>query len=159
MWAQKLGLPTLEPTLLNELFQLMMLTRVDYTIFFRELTKLPSAPSALKRSFYLPSSEELNERWGAWLRRWRELVIDSGDPEERAAAMRRVNPSVTWREWLIAPAYQQAERGDYTLIHELQEVFRRPYHELDPELASTYDELRPRALFNVGGVSHYSCSS
>ena len=73
--------------------------------------------------------------------------------------MKWVNPSVTWREWLIAPAYQQAEQGDHGLFRELQAVFSDPYDEPAPELATKYDRLRPRHFFNAGGVSHYSCSS
>jgi len=38
-------------------------------------------------------------------------------------------------------------------------VFRHPYEALSPELAATYDRLKPRDFFNAGGVSHYSCSS
>jgi uncharacterized protein YdiU (UPF0061 family) len=73
--------------------------------------------------------------------------------------MKRVNPRITWREWLIAPAYEQAAQGDTTLIQELQAVFSHPYDELPAELAAKYDRLKPREFFNAGGVSHYSCSS
>jgi uncharacterized protein YdiU (UPF0061 family) len=76
-----------------------------------------------------------------------------------SAAMKRVNPKVTWREWLIAPAYGSAAQGDFRAIQELQEVFSHPYDELSPELEATYDRLKPREFFNAGGVSHYSCSS
>jgi len=110
----------------------------------------------LKASFYLPSSEELDGRWQAWLQRWRQQI---GDPAETAAAMQRLNPAITWREWLIAPAYEQAAQGDFSLIHELQAVFRDPYGTPPPELAARYDRLKPREFFNAGGVSHYSCSS
>jgi hypothetical protein len=70
-----------------------------------------------------------------------------------------VNPAITWREWLVAPAYEQAALGDFTLIRELQAVFRRPYGPPAPELAGRYDRLKPREFFQAGGVSHYSCSS
>ena len=73
--------------------------------------------------------------------------------------MKQTNPNVTWREWLVAPAYQQAERGDYALVHELQEVFSRPYDALPPKLTARYDRLKPGEFFHAGGVSHYSCSS
>ena len=73
--------------------------------------------------------------------------------------MQRVNPAVTWREWLIAPAYELAARGDYTLIQKLQELFSHPYRSPAAGLAATYDRLKPREFFNAGGVSHYSCSS
>ena len=137
----------------------MLHTKVDYTIFFRELSHIPDELSALKRSFYQPSSEQLDAQWEDWLQRWRHLVTSSGDPQKTSDAMKQINPCVTWREWLVAPAYQQAERGVHGLVHELQEVFSNPYDEPSPELAAKYDRLKPREFFNAGGVSHYSCSS
>ena len=159
MWANKLGLVTLDSELLKDLFQLMIQSNVDYTIFFRELSNLPDDVSTLKRSFYLPSSNEIDEHWNVWLQRWRELITAQGDLTQISIAMKQVNPSVTWREWLIAPAYQQAEHGDPQLINELQQVFSKPYQDLSDELASKYDRIRPQEFFNAGGISHYSCSS
>jgi uncharacterized protein YdiU (UPF0061 family) len=137
----------------------MVASKVDYTIFFRRLSDIPEQVSALQESFYVPCSEELDGQWKSWLQRWRHQVTGSGDTSETAAAMQRVNPNVTWREWLIAPAYEQAAQGDVGLVRELQEVFRHPYDALPAELAATYDRLKPREFFNAGGVSHYSCSS
>ena len=159
MWARKLGLKTLDTTLMHDLLRLMVRTRVDYTIFFRALSHIPDTLTALRKSFYHPTSEELDALWLDWLQRWRALVTRSGDIQETSDAMKRVNPCITWREWLIAPAYQQAEQGDYDLVHELQSVFSKPYDEPAPELATKYDRLRPKQFFNAGGVSHYSCSS
>lgn len=73
--------------------------------------------------------------------------------------MKEVNPKYTWREWLIVPAYQNAEKGDYSLIKELQEVFSAPYAEQSPQIEEKYYQLKPKELFKIGGVSHYSCSS
>ncbi len=159
MWASKLGLISYDATLVNELLQLMVHSKVDYTIFFRRLSAIPEQLSALNESFYLPNSDELDAQWTQWLQRWRAQITANGNLNETSAAMKRVNPAVTWREWLIAPAYQQAAEGDTTAIQELQAVFRHPYAELSPELAATYDRLKPREFFNAGGVSHYSCSS
>lgn len=159
MWAKKLGLQTLDSDLLKDLFQLMINSKVDYTIFFRELSTIPNHGADLQKSFYLPISEEDHASWTSWLQRWKALLIDSGDPEQISLSMRQVNPSITWREWLIAPAYQQAEYGDPQLIHELQEVFSHPYRDLSTDLAAKYDRLRPQEFFNAGGISHYSCSS
>ena len=159
MWARKLGLTTFDPTLLRELLHLMVRSKVDYTILFRQLSDIPDGLSALKKGFYESSSAQLGAQWTGWLRRWRDQVIRSGDVAETSASMKRANPSVTWREWLIAPAYQEAERGNYGLIHEIQEAFSAPYGALSPRLAAKYDRLRPREFFHAGGVSHYSCSS
>jgi uncharacterized protein YdiU (UPF0061 family) len=73
--------------------------------------------------------------------------------------MQRTNPKITWREWLIAPAYDQAAIGDFSLIQDLQALFSHPYDGQPQEVESRYDRLRPREFFNAGGLSHYSCSS
>ena len=159
MWARKLGLPNYDAALVNELLELMVPSQVDYTILFRRLSDLPEQPSALQDAFYQPRSEQLDARWERWFKRWREQIACNGNLSDTSAAMKRVNPAITWREWLVAPAYQQAEQGDTRAIQELQEVFSHPYDAPSTELAATYDRLKPREFFNAGGVSHYSCSS
>ncbi len=163
MWASKLGLSRYDADLVNELLELMVLSKADYTIFFRKLSAIPAGTpeqlSTLKESFYQPSSEPLDAQWTQWLGRWRDQISANGDPSATSAAMQRVNPAITWREWLIAPAYEQAAQGDTSLIQELQTVFRHPYDAPSAELAATYDRLKPRDFFHAGGVSHYSCSS
>jgi uncharacterized protein YdiU (UPF0061 family) len=159
MWASKLGLISYDDALVNELLELMALSRADYTIFFRKLSDIPEQLSVLKESFYVPSSEQLDGQWTQWLQRWRERLTASGDTQVTSAAMKRINPKYTWREWLIAPAYEKAAQGDYGLIKELQAVFSHPYAEQSAAVAAKYDQLKPRQFFNAGGVSHYSCSS
>ena len=159
MWASKLGLAHYDAELVNELLELMVLTKVDTTIFFRKLSSIPENLAALQASFYLPSPEPLDARWSQWLQSWRNHITGRGDVPGISAAMKRVNPTVTWREWLVAPAYQQAGLGDSSLIKELQQVFSHPYDELSAELGVNYDRLKPQDFFNAGGVSHYSCSS
>jgi uncharacterized protein YdiU (UPF0061 family) len=136
----------------------MLASKLDYTIFFRQLSEIPATIEPLKASFYAGSSDELDGKWSSWLDRWRALLERQGDLEAASAAMKRANPAITWREWLIAPAYEQAREGDTTLIKELQQVFSTPYA-APPEELSRYDQLKPREFFNAGGVSHYSCSS
>ena len=110
-------------------------------------------------SFYQPSSKELDQQWMAWLHRWHALIKANDGHTQLSVAMQRINPAITWREWLIAPAYQQAEQGDNSHIVELQHLFRTPYDTPPAETASRYDRLRPHQYFGAGGISHYSCSS
>jgi uncharacterized protein YdiU (UPF0061 family) len=159
MWADKLGLTHYNEALVNELFQLMVQTKVDFTIFFRELCKIPKDWSDLKISFYTSIPTDLEHQWQIWLQSWNELIGGSGDPNKIAEKMKRVNPKYTWREWLIAPAYQQAKQGDYALVKELQEVFSHPYEEQSKAIEEKYYRLKPAEYFNAGGISHYSCSS
>jgi len=159
MWAAKLGLNEYNPELFKELMQLMTRSKVDYTIFFRELSHLPEDAAALKKSFYAEASPPLDEHWQAWLKRWRDLVVANGNAAEISAKMKQTNPKYAWREWLVVPAYQQAMQGDYRLVRELQEVLSSPYDEQSQKSEDTYYRLRPEEFFNAGGVSHYSCSS
>ena len=159
MWADKLGLTHYNESMVNELFQLMVQTKVDFTIFFRELCKIPKDWSDLKTSFYTSIPTELEHQWQTWLKSWNELIESSGDLNKIAEKMKRVNPKYTWREWLIAPAYQQAKQGDYALVKELQEVFSHPYEEQSKAIEEKYYRLKPAEYFNAGGISHYSCSS
>ena len=159
MWARKLGLITYDAALVNELLELMVLSKVDYTIFFRQLSSIPGNISTLKESFYLASSEELDARWSRWLQRWLGCIMGSNDAMTTSKAMKDNNPQYTWREWLIVPAYQQAEHGETSKIKELQQVFSHPYDEQVGELETKYNRLKPREFFNAGGVSQYSCSS
>ena len=159
MWAAKLGLDTFDSALLMQLLQLMVKTSVDYTIFFRELCAIPNEVSALSRSFYITPSDDLVAQWADWLESWRSQVGQDGKIDEVAARMKRVNPKYTWREWLVVPAYRQAEKGDFTLIKELQDVLTAPYSEQSKEVENKFYRLRPPEYFDAGGISHYSCSS
>tara|TARA_B110000116_G_scaffold90401_1_gene78619 strand:- start:123 stop:1826 length:1704 start_codon:yes stop_codon:yes gene_type:complete len=159
MWAAKLGLAEFNSQLFNQLIKLMSQSEVDYTILFRELSNIPDDILALKKSFYVNTSTQLDEKWQNWLTAWRKLVIQDDNQEEVSKKMKQVNPKFTWREWLIVPAYEQAQQGDYSLVKELQEVLNHPYEEQSQAIEEKYYRLKPKAFFNAGGISHYSCSS
>ena len=159
MWQRKLGLADHSPELVGELLQLCVDSAADYTMVFRELSAIPEQVASLKRSFYRPSDHQIDQRWMNWLQQWRRQLERNSDLSETSRAMQLANPAMTWREWLIAPAYEQAAHGDYSLVHELQKVFAKPYESLPMELAARYDQLKPEEFFNAGGISHYSCSS
>lgn len=171
MWAAKLGLGTFNAALFNGLQTLMAQTPVDYTIFFRELSSLPDDIGPLKKSFYR-DSEGMDARWSAWLAMWQSLVgsgssastgdANASEPRSReqiSRQMKRVNPKYILREWFLAPAYSQASAGDYALVRELQKVMTQPYAEQSKEVEEKYYRLKPTELFDIGGVSHLSCSS
>jgi len=159
MWARKLGLVNYDAALVNELLELMVLTKVDYTVFFRRLSSIPENILALKESFYQPNSEQLDARWNHWLQRWFDCVRGSKDAKTTSIMMNHNNPKYTWREWLIVPAYQQAEHGETSQIKELQQIFSHPYEEQLGELEMKYNRLKPQEFFSASGVSQYSCSS
>ncbi len=167
MWSAKLGLEKFVPSLFGELVTLMVQTSVDYTIFFRELSSVPNDIGPLKKSFYKDTDEETDKRWSEWLVQWKSLITNRSDANAREAGlmadisiqMKRVNPKYSLREWLLAPAYQRAARGDYDSIRELQAVITQPYAEQSKAVEDKYYRLKPPECWNLGGVSHMSCSS
>lgn len=181
MWAAKLGLDTFQSALFSELATLMMQTPVDYTIFFRELSALPDDIAPLKKSFYkglentrasehttcATAPEVMDKRWSEWLEKWKSHIdsttaVNANSSRSRAEVSRQmklVNPKYSLREWLVAPVYQQAIKGNYTLLRELQEVMTQPYAEQSNDIEEKYYRLKPTEFFDIGGLSHYSCSS
>ncbi len=159
IWCKKLGLVSFDSDLFQELIFLMIETKLDYNIFFRELSHIPKDLSALQKSFYQRPTEDLKKRWSYWLSHWRKIILGLGDPFEISQQMKKMNPKYTWREWLIVPAYQKAAEGDYSLIRELQEVLGQPYDEQSAAVEQKYYQLTPKEYLQAGGISHYSCSS
>lgn len=178
MWATKLGLVTFNAVLFSELETLMVQTSVDYTLFFRQLSMIPDDIDPLKKSFYKGSMYTrdpigMDQRWLEWLTKWK-MLIDSDSttistagaiiaaPRSRAEISRQmklVNPKYSLQEWFVVPAYQQAFAGNYALVRELQEVMTQPYAEQSKDVEEKYYRLKPSELFDLGGLSHYSCSS
>jgi uncharacterized protein YdiU (UPF0061 family) len=178
MWAAKLGLGTFDAELFSELETLMLQTPVDYIIFFRELSMLPDDIGPLKKSFYNHSEldmastrqtdpEGMDKRWSDWLKKWKSLIGNTTDAnatapislEAASRQMKLVNPKYSLREWFVVPAYQQAAAGNYSVIRELQAVMTQPYAEHSQAVEDKYYRLKPSEFFEVGGLSHYSCSS
>ena len=159
MWASKLGLENYEETLINEFFNLMFISKADYTILFRKLSEMPDNLASLRDGFYLPLNDDLNQRWEAWLKNWKYMVNKDANIKAKSASMKSLNPVYTWREWMIVPAYEDAENGNYNKIKELQDIFSNPYTKQSSDIDQKYNRLKPKQYFNIGGVSHYSCSS
>lgn len=171
MWASKLGLQTFNATLFNELVKLMIETSVDYTLFFRELAHVPDDISALTKSFYGDSiyDKKILKSWSEWLQMWKSLINDTNpidinattpeSCEKLSREMKQVNPKYTLREWFLVPAYKEAQKGDYSLIKELQEVMTNPYTEQSSDIEKKYYRKKPSEFFEIAGISHISCSS
>jgi uncharacterized protein YdiU (UPF0061 family) len=73
--------------------------------------------------------------------------------------MKQTNPKYTLREWFLVPAYKAAQKGDYSLVREIQAIMNNPYDEQSKEIEEKYYRLKPDKLFGIAGVSFVSCSS
>ena len=159
MWTKKLGIKVYDENLIKKLFNLMIITQVDYTKFFRNLSNIPNNVNDLKDSFYKSSTNELELSWNIWLESWKSCLDKSFELRDISNSMLQINPKYTWREWLVVSAYEKAEKGDYSEFKDLQNLFKDPYGNNSYESNKKYDRLRPNKYFNAGGISHYSCSS
>ena len=170
MFAAKLGLHQFNAEIYNELVDYMVKTPVDYTLFFRELSKVPETIEPLLLSHYGEAlSDDVLERLTQWHQNWLSAIQGANPSGSHAsteasrqalsARMLKLNPKYTLREWHLVPAYRQAEAGEDALIKELQSVMSHPYEEQSDEIEKKYYGKKPLELFHKAGVSHVSCSS
>lgn len=118
---RKLGLvaeDNMDSELIHELLYLMEQYRVDYTNTFRALTdnKYPCSP-------FFQSTE-----FQKWEKRWKaRLASQSISVEAAYKLMQATNPAVIPRNHRVEEAIEAAERGDYTIMHELLRVLSNPF--------------------------------
>ncbi|MEZ5325163.1 MAG: YdiU family protein [Verrucomicrobiales bacterium] len=100
--------------------------KIDYTIFFRQLTKLAAGgdKEALSAQFFDSNS------FDDWFEQWREIAQPSA-PEfaKQAAMMRAANPVRVPRNHRVEEAIQQAYTGDLTAFNRLVAATADPFEE------------------------------
>ncbi len=173
--ASKLGLTTQDDSdgeLVTELLALLAIVETDMTLFYRNLGGLkvgslcdPQIPDEqllepLADCYYV--LDQLDgpyvERMAAWLRRYgKRLQKEGSDDAARQQRMNRVNPRYVLRNYLAQLAIDKAEAGDYSVLHELFELIKRPYDE-QPEFEK-YAGKRPDWARERAGCSMLACSS
>ena len=162
MWASKMGLEKFDYELFDELINLMIDTKVDYTIFFRELSNIVDDISNIEKSFYVNLENDiLKQRWNSWFENWK-VKINVNDEESKqklSNQMKLINPKYSLREWHLVWAYKEAEKGNYEPVNELQEIMTKPYEEQTKEIEEKYYIKKPTDFFGIAGISHVSCSS
>jgi len=168
MMMQKLGLrefrPSTDIALLDGLNEILQVTETDMTLFFRGLAELHSRDGdpldAVREGYYVPEevSGDKAARIGAWFEKYRERLREEDvDPDARRRQMNAVNPKFVLRNYLAQLAIDAAEQGDFRIIHELQDVLRRPYD--DHPGHEEWAGRRPDWARERVGCSMLSCSS
>jgi uncharacterized protein YdiU (UPF0061 family) len=133
-----------DAALIDDLFGLLHAGRVDFTLFFRRLAAVRTAPAGLAGDDAAGCRDLVADRaaFDAWLVRYRRrLALEARDDDERAAAMNRVNPRYVLRNHLAEVAIRRAREGDYGEVERLLKVLERPYDE-QPE-SEAYAALPP----------------
>jgi len=176
MMARKLGFKTVhsetDRAIIKDLLEILTLAETDMTLFFRNLAllgvegkqtdplDLQTLMEPLRESFYVPAqiTDHYLEHLHAWLDAYvRRLRQDNRPLAERQSQMNHVNPRYVFRNYLAQLSVDKAEQGDYSMIHELQEVLQHPYE--DQPGKETFAEKRPDWARSKPGCSMLSCSS
>jgi len=144
---------------------------IDYTIFYRELSRESFQTSILSQngceklldflsvSFYQPDLTE-TQRMGllSWLENYQQaLQISSVSASVRSKRMNQVNPYFILRNYLVVSALEQFESGSREMMDRLLVALKTPYEE--NSVTSLYYARRPEWARNRAGASALSCSS
>ena len=168
MRAEKLGFTLYDEPLQQELHEILQLVETDMTLFYRHLANLTTDAdqsdqdlfSVVSDAYYDVDSLQQHDkqRICAWLRSYQQQLIqhDISDSDRRQK-MNAVNPKYVLRNYLAQLAIDDAEQGDFDLIHTLLECLRHPYDEQVDMLR--FAEKRPDWARDRAGCSMLSCSS
>jgi len=166
MMAEKLGLKTdqIDLDYLNHLDKLMRSFEIDMTIFFRQLNNIAASDrpeeslTKILPAFYGEISNDGLQQWAVWLSDYIGKIEQTGTShQDRASGMNRVNPKYVLRNYMAQLAIDEADKGNYQLIHELDELLKQPYEE-QAAMTKWYAK-RPDWAKNKIGCSALSCSS
>lgn len=153
VWRRKLGLKkwkSVTATLLSRLLDLMEKCKADYTILWRKLIDCKNVED-LTDSFYMELSVANASEFNVWISDWLSLEPDF-------QLMKKTNPIFVPREWMLVEAYEKANKGDYSMVNELYELFKNPY-EVQNKNSLKYFTKAPNAVKNKPGTAFVTCSS
>ena len=126
----KLGLGSVQAgdaELTEALMKLMAADAVDFTIFWRRLSRALSVGLEPVRDLFLQ-----RDAFDAWAGQWQERVkAQPGfDATATQAQMLRTNPQVVLRNHLGEVAIQRAKQGDFSELARLQNALEHPFEAL-----------------------------
>ena len=144
-------------TLVEDLMQLMATEKVDYTLFWRQLSQAvvrQSQASAVTEAGWSPVTDLVLDRPRllAWLERY---TVRAGQTHlaRMGSQMLRTNPKFVLRNHLAEVAIRQAKAGDFSEIDTLHNLLQSPFDE-HPGFEA-YADLPP----DWAGQLEISCSS
>lgn len=175
MLARKVGFFRIDPgddhLFIENLFELLRVSEVDMTLFFRRLALVPVEDSLRTddrlREIFAPAyyrEETLDEEGGiaalrSLLETWAYRIrLDGMDQVARFERMNGANPLYIPRNYLAQEAIDALEgEGDDSKLKRLFEVIKRPYNEQPG--AEELAKRRPEWARHKAGSSMLSCSS
>jgi len=134
----KLGLPPEAPVaLIQECLDLLEAHKRDFTLFFRQLTRVAGGEDLQTLSAMFSGSDAFEE----WFARWRSEADLAG----RLADMRAANPILIPRNHRVEQAIRAAYYGEFAPFHRLVDALAAPYAE-QAEYADLETPPRPEEI-------------
>lgn len=155
---------------LEQLEGLLFKSQIDYVRFFRKLSsfKVENSEdylSVIKEDSYLEDSyledslfDKQSFQWENWIKLYKNrLVHQKMEDSERMQKMNEVNPKYVLRNYMAHMAIEAADKGDYSVLNELQNLLKKPYE--DQPSYEKWFGMRPEWAMDKVGCSMLSCSS
>ena len=166
MMGNKLGLDQVAPDdihLINEFEKILSAIKPDMTIFYQRLTELhadvENAGDTLihfKESFYREPRQSESDTLDSLIKTYiTRIKKNTCTREESLTRMRKSNPRIILRNYLLHQAIEDLEKGDNSLFLKLQHAMKDPY-------SNNFDDFfarRPDWATQKAGCSMLSCSS
>ncbi len=116
----KFGLPPEAPAaLIEEGLDLLSAHEVDFTLFFRNLTRVAAGEDSATLEAMVSGSEPLKQ----WFAKWRR----EANPASRLDGMRASNPHLIPRNHRVEQAIQSGYEGNFAPFHRLVDALAAPY--------------------------------
>ncbi len=133
-FAQKLGLDQVQiedHALIEGLLQTLATEKTDAPIFWRRLSQAVARLSQTDWTTAFAPVRDMfiqADRWDAWLVQYVQRIAQQ-DHVKAGIRMMQINPKYVLRNHLAEAAIQQAKIGDFSGVHNLQSILRRPFDE------------------------------
>eukprot|EP01035_Chromulina_nebulosa_P019362 gene19362-25228_t len=176
--AMGVNMADIDGPLWSQLELLMYRSGSDYIILFRLLSKVAtctdveSAYEFIIQSFYdinkvkdsldksINNNMVTKGDWIEWIQNYhKRLQNDSLSKDERVTIQNKANPKFVLRNWMSVLAYEKAEDGDYSVLHEIARVLENPYDEQSDEISNKWFQKTPQWATDMPGCTFMSCSS
>lgn len=165
MMGNKLGFGEVkeeDKKLIDQLEEILTLTKADMTIFFQLMINLPEITDQqillahFEPCLYYKLSDALSEKMLQVIQTYQQRIsVNTITAELSKELMKAHNPRFILRNYLLHQAIQEMQKGKFELFNQLQEAIKDPY-------SDQFDEffiLRPEWANDQPGSSMLSCSS
>lgn len=155
LFRSKLGLQLPQESdieLIERLLQAMHDSKIDYTNFFRSLSKIKkdTLPAAILQRNNFIDRENIDQWFADYINRLQSEIISD---ESRKELMNRINPKYILRNHLAQVAIEKAQQDDFSEVATLLKILSNPFDE--QENFETYSEPPPLSIQKI----EVSCSS